>query len=338
MDAPPGQDVELGGASDAADGPASEGAGASSGLGSGAMVLKLARYALLIGLAASLLVHAIGLIASSRVYYAIGGHGGDESEQRTSLALTRGPELADLIAGSIEVSSPSSGDLSAMPSQASVERMLDQMRDPSLEGGADVTATGALSGAGDVGGGEGLSDGFGGGGGGGGGASFFGVEAQGSRFVYIVDVSGSMGVGGKIESLKLQLSRSIQNLVETSHFMVYMFSNDAEMLGNAKDWVSAIDERKRWARRAVNGMAAGGVTNPINAFRMAFKLRPRPDAIYFMTDGEFDPAVAEEVARLNTGKAPIHCIAFATRDSEELMKRIAAQSRGTYKFVPGVGP
>ncbi len=302
----------------------------------GAVVLAVARYALLIGLAISLIVHGVGLLVSNRVMFGIGGGGGEAVEDRTSLALTRGPELADLMAGSIEVSSPSSGDLSDSPAMASVERPLDALQDPSLEGGAESTISGALSGAGDVGGGEGLSDGLGGGGGGGGGASFFGVEAQGSRFVFIVDVSGSMSVGGKIEALRVQLSRSIQNLVETSSFMVYTFSNDAEPLANAKDWVAALDERKRWARRAVNAITAGGGTSPMNAFVMTFKLRPRPDAIYFMTDGEFDPGVADEVARMNTGRAPIHCIAFGTRESEPLMKKIAAQSKGTYTFVPGV--
>lgn len=317
--------------------PVGDAVTASDRMGSpGALVLAVARYALLIGLAVSLVVHSVGLLVSNRVMFGIGGRGGEPGEERTSLALTRGPELADLMAGSIEVSSPSSGDLSDSPVMASVERPLDALRDPSLEGGAEATISGALSGAGDVGGGEGLSDGLGGGGGGGGGASFFGVEAQGSRFVFIVDVSGSMSVGGKIEALKVQLSRSIQNLVETSSFMVYTFSNDAEALANAKDWVAALDERKRWARRAVNGISAGGGTNPMNAFVMAFKLRPRPDAIYFMTDGEFDESVADEVARLNSTRAPIHCIAFGTRESEPLMKRVAAQSKGTYTFVPGV--
>lgn len=314
----------------------STGTAGSGGVASATLVLKVARYALLIGLAISLLIHGLGLVVSSRVMYAIGGRGGEVADDRPSLALTRGPELADLLAGSIEVSSPASGDLSATPAQASVEQPLDAMRDPALESSSDSTTSGTLSGAGDVGGGEGLSDGLGGGGGGGGGASFFGVEAQGSRFVFIVDVSGSMSVGGKIEALRAQLARSVQNLVETSSFMVYTFSDDAAPLGNSKDWVSAIDERKRWARRIIAAIPAQGGTNPINAFRSAFKLRPKPDAVYFMTDGEFDPNVADEVARLNTGRSPIHCIAFATRESEPVMKRIASQSKGTYTFVPGV--
>lgn len=330
MDEPSRQDVEVEVPNGAAD------AASSTNAGSGALVLKVARYALAIGLAVSLIVHFVGIVVSDRVMFGIGGSGGDPGEERTSLALTRGPELADLMAGSIEVSTPSSGDLSAMPALASVERPLDALQDPSMEGGAETTISGALSGAGDVGGGEGLSDALGGGGGGGGGASFFGVEAQGSRFVFIVDVSGSMSVGGKIEALKAQLSRSIQNLVETSSFMVYTFSNDADPLGNSKDWIAALDERKRWARRAINTIIATGGTNPMNAFVMTFKLRPRPDAIYFMTDGEFDASVADEVARLNTSRAPIHCIAFGTRESEPLMKKIATQSRGTYTFVPGV--
>lgn len=147
-----------------------------------------------------------------------------------------------------------------------------------------------------------------------------------------------MSVGGKIEALRSQLTRSIQNLIETSTFSVFTFSDDAAPLGNARDWSQAIEERKRWARKCIAALNPTGGTAPINAFRAAFRLRPRADAIYFMTDGEFDPSVVDEIARLNTQRIPIHCIAFMSPESEPLMKRIAAQSKGTYTFVRGVRP
>jgi hypothetical protein len=57
-----------------------------------------------------------------------------------------------------------------------------------------------------------------------------------------------------------------------------------------------------------------------------------------MTDGEFDESVVQEVAVLNSKlrePIPIHCICFASQSGEEHMKKIAAQSKGTYTFVPG---
>jgi len=300
-------------------------------------LFRLARRALLVGLVLSVLFHIVGLLISSRVFYGMGGSASAGNEEPVGLALTRGPELSDLMASSIEVASPSSGDLSAELKEVSPEQPLDVPRDPSLSQSENLESSGALSGAGDVSGSEAMGDGLGLGGGGGG-ASFFGVEATGSRFVFIVDVSGSMSVGGKIDALRSQLTRSIQNLVETSTFAVFTFSDDAAPLGNSRDWSQAIEERKRWTRKIIGGLSPSGGTVPINAFRAAFRLRPRPDAIYFMTDGEFDPSVADEIARLNSPRIPIHCIAFTSPESEPQMRRIATQSKGTYTFIPGARP
>ncbi|MFO0786892.1 MAG: VWA domain-containing protein [Phycisphaerales bacterium] len=306
--------------------------------GMSSLIFRLARRALLVGLVLSILFHLVGLAVSSRIMYGLGGKPGPVGEQPVGLALTRGPELGELMASSIEVGLPSSGDLSSEQKRSTSDQPLDVPRDPTLSNAGGLEASGALSGAGNVSGGDSLGEGLGAGGGGGGGASFFGVEAQGSRFVFVVDISGSMSVGGKIEALRAQLSKSIQNLVETSYFAVFAFSDLSTPLGNARDWVQALEERKRWARKQITALTPQGGTQPLDAFRSALKLRPRPDAIYFMTDGEFDPLVADEVARMNTSRIPIHCIAFTTRDSEALLKKMANQSRGSYTYVPGVTP
>lgn len=176
-------------------------------------------------------------------------------------------------------------------------------------------------------------------GGGGGAASFFGVEARGTRFAFIVDVSGSMSVGGKIEALKRELLKSVTNLGGNGSFSIILFSDGAYPLGNDVKWTDANDTGKRRARDWIERIVAQGATVPGPAFDLIFKLRPRPDAIYFMTDGEFDPGVPVEVWRQNrTAKVPVHCICFESRGSEEMMKKIARESDGTYTFVPGETP
>ena len=90
-------------------------------------------------------------------------------------------------------------------------------------------------------------------------------------------------------------------------------------------------------------MVAGGMRVPLPAFDLLFELRPRPDAIYFMTDGAFvnPEAVVAEITRLNrsTGRVvPIHCITFIEREAEETMKEIARQSGGSYTHVTGGAP
>jgi len=199
------------------------------------------------------------------------------------------------------------------------------------EGLGDI---GALAGSGNISGGDG---GLGGGGAGGGGsAKFFGVEARGTRFAYIVDVSGSMSVGGKLDALKGELSRSVESLDDNFKFFVCLFSSSAQPLGSRHGWTEASESGKRWARRAVAELGAGGGTVPGSAFQLVFALSPRPDAIYFMTDGEFNPEVAFEIARMNAdARVPIHCISFVSREAEELLRKIASDSGGTYTHVEG---
>jgi hypothetical protein len=209
-------------------------------------------------------------------------------------------------------------------------------------GGVDAPASGeglgqiaeGLGGAGggDIGDGEGL----GAGGAGGGAANFFGVEARGSRFAYVVDISGSMQ-GEKLAALKIELNSSVNALLEHMSYFVVPFSNGAQPLGERRKWTGASGEGKRWAGERVNELQAEGGTQPWPALEIVLTMKPAPDAVYFMTDGHFDAEVADMIAVRNRGarKIPIHCIAFGDESAEELLRKIAGQSGGTYAHVKG---
>jgi len=56
--------------------------------------------------------------------------------------------------------------------------------------------------------------------------------------------------------------------------------------------------------------------------------------IFLVTDGEFDREVADLCKRLNPEKkVKVHTICFLYKTGEEILKQIAADSGGTYKFV-----
>jgi hypothetical protein len=175
-----------------------------------------------------------------------------------------------------------------------------------------------------------------GGSGGSGGTSFFGLEARGSRFAYIIDVSGSMD-GSRLDELKEQLTKSVNSLAENFSFMISVYSSDASALGNRRAWTFGDDKGKKWARGEIYRLSAAGATNPLNSFKMVYELRPRPDAIYFLTDGEIPPDQAEQVLVLNKEfRVPVHCVCLESNEGEQVLKRIARESGGTYKFVAGV--
>lgn len=300
------------------------------------LLARYGRRAFVVGLLISVLIHLAGLVVSSKIWFRSGapGAGGGNGGEVQLAVMTEG-ELNNAMEAALEA-----GAVGGAPDQLpdpTVNEPLAALStmDPSVSGGG-LGEVGSGIGAGDIGS---ASAGLGAGGaGGGGGASFFGVEAKGERFAYIVDVSGSMEVFGKIQSLRVELAASVGGMLETSRFAVLTFSTDSAPLGGRKGWTEANENGKRWAKRAIAALQPQGGTEPLPAFREVFELRPRPDAIYFMTDGEFSEEVVEAVALLNRNtKIPVHCICFVSRESETQMKKIATQSGGSFTFVKGPG-
>jgi len=291
---------------------------------------------LAIGIYISAFVHFSGLLAARHIWFGTGGGGGSaRSDLPVGLAVVTDQELSQLQGAEVQVNTPAIG----LPPVADLGGEALDLSAPSVigetagEGQGDLGAE--LSNASDIGGGIGSGLGVGAGAGGGG-ASFFGVEAAGNRFAFVVDVSGSMSVGGKIERLRSELSRSVDAMLQNSHFLIVPFSTGAQALSGKSAWSDATDRAKRATVRAIELLAADGATNPGPGFQIVFSLRPRPDAIYFMTDGEFSPEVALEIAAMNSeARIPVHCLCFVSEDSAELMRKIASDSGGSYTFVPG---
>lgn len=294
--------------------------------------VRLAPPATLFGLLVSLIVHLlIGVIAGLITFRGAQAGGAGPEAGAVEFAVVTEAELAQMQEAGLDLAAPTVPDV-PMPDLPAVELFDTQATSEVTELTGDLGDAATTMGAGDISGGSDLGVG----GSGGGAASFFGVEARGTRFAYIVDISGSMGVGGKIESLRRELSKSVSALLENTQFLIVLFSTDAAPLAGRREWVAATNSGKNWARKNVADIPSTGSTNPLPAFQIVFTMRPKPDAIYFMTDGEFDPEVAMIVAGLNADyKIPIHCIAFVSRDAEAVMKQIAATSGGTYTFVPG---
>lgn len=294
-------------------------------------LLRWVRRATVIGIAASLLVHLVAWFVAAHM--SIGhaaGHGPAPMPGVVDFAVMTEAELNQLQDSQLSFDSPSVPEVNQEP-LPEIES-LDMPSEEEITGSlAEIAPTAIGTGAGDIGETSGLSEG----GSGSGSASFFGVEATGSRFVYIVDTSGSMAIGGKLEALQSELVKSLDGLLEAAEFLVITYNSNAAALDGRTVWSDADERGKRSARRAIARLEAAGGTEPDPAFRMAFAMRPPPDAIYFMTDGEFNEEVATDIAMLNSEyKIPIHCIAFVSRQSEPLMRRIAQQSGGSYTFVP----
>lgn len=298
-------------------------------------VVRFLRKASVIGLALSLAIHLtlwiiLSLISINRDAPARLA----QMDEGVEFAVMTEQDLATLMEAALATTEPTVPEV-PIP-DAPAHELLDAPMPDDLIGLPDqLEDLDAVLGGGDIGDGAALGDG----GSGSGGASFFGVEAQGRRFAFIVDVSGSMAYGGKIDALRSELNRSISDMIDNTEFFIILYSGNAWPMGGKAEWIDANDRGKRWARRLIVKITPSGSTNPSPGFFEAFAIRPRPDAIYFMTDGEFSSDLLIDLTALNGEVGiPIHCISFVSRQSEALMREIARISDGSYTYIPGPRP
>lgn len=175
-------------------------------------------------------------------------------------------------------------------------------------------------------------------------ADFFGIEARGNSFVYVVDCSNSMA-GRRWERALYELRRSVEGLDADQEFYVVFFDSRAHaMFGEKIDELkmrAASDANRLRFRRWLGSVKLGNWTRPMESMQFALSLQP--DAIYLLSDGEFqdDTVSYLEVANPNPEgrqqgleSIPIHTVCFESPIGQEQLGTIARDSGGTFRFVP----
>ena len=177
---------------------------------------------------------------------------------------------------------------------------------------------------------------------------FFGATAAGNTFSYVVDNSPSMRRDGAFDRARGELMRSITSLKPTQRFFVSFFGKEIEAmeldeagepnrypvyatpenLEKLFKWVQSVDiQNDGWP--------------PNNALEQAIEMEP--DAIFLLFDGDTRVDVAEFLREANRVedliggervRVPIHTIGFYTQEFEKLMRQIAEENEGNYRFVP----
>ena len=177
-------------------------------------------------------------------------------------------------------------------------------------------------------------------------ASFFGAAATGNCFCYVIDGSGSMR-GGPWQAAKFELLKSLGSLKPQQRFYIIFFNRKLSAITDpgqnqpASHALYATEENLKHARRWLDTLEIGIGAPPSKALELA--ISKEPDAIYLLTDGvtKVDvPKVLRESNRvfdLINGEqvlVPIHAIAFYSLDGQALLKRVAAENRGQFIYVP----
>jgi len=164
-------------------------------------------------------------------------------------------------------------------------------------------------------------------------ATFFGVKADGRKFVFVVDTSGSMALNARFLRCRNELLRSLASMQYGQQYFVVFFNHTTFPMPEHKLVDARPAQLKKTAEWVVGAVPAGG-TEPWDGLALA--LRMKPDAIYLLTDGQFDPKVVDKTiaAQPESKKIPIHTIAFESLEGARLLETISRASGGQHLFVP----
>ncbi len=180
--------------------------------------------------------------------------------------------------------------------------------------------------------------------GGGAQTQIFGVQGQGTKFVYVFDRSSSMeGFEGRpLAAAKHELITSLHDLGDVHQFQI-IFYNDRPTICNTTPGKTPRflygNERDRSAAVAfIRGIQGAGGTRHFEPLMMA--LRMAPDVIFFLTDAD-EPALSKEelekirVANRRYG-ACIHTVEFGVGPStgeDNFLVQLARQNGGSHAYV-----
>jgi hypothetical protein len=192
--------------------------------------------------------------------------------------------------------------------------------------------------------------------------TFMGAPAKGKRFCFILDRSRSMvqpmpatnpNTGQPVRSvllsrigvLRLELEQTLRSLPPKSEFCVILYNHEVLLTPAGLTWRKGGDDAVQISNW-VNTVPPSGNTNPIPAFYLALmEMNPRPDVIYFMTDGEIPSWTLQQVTAMNRARQPgseVHSIqifgnqpymknlANVVPQMAEQMRNLAAWNGGQY--------
>ncbi|MDP6524268.1 MAG: HEAT repeat domain-containing protein [Kiritimatiellia bacterium] len=168
---------------------------------------------------------------------------------------------------------------------------------------------------------------------------FYGLQIVSDSFSYVVDSSASMR-GPRIDSLKENMTSSVEGLAEHVKFNIVDFGGDVEIM-----YDGALTGNKKLGKQRVYDMDMSGGTRVFCGMRQAMLL-PELDTIYLLSDGApvLDsmhrwPEIIRATMMLGRYRpVAVYCIDFDPRaGNQAYMMRLADENVGLHESI-NVGP
>jgi len=173
---------------------------------------------------------------------------------------------------------------------------------------------------------------------------FDGVEAEGNRFVFVLDRSKSMGAAqlAILHEARREILAQIDRLDARHAFQIIAYNNRPDRF-NRGGLLPATDQNKRQAHKFVEGVTAAGGTKHYLAIASALRNTPPPDAIFVLTDADEPHPTGGELAELvrrAAGRCSISVVQFGQGPldaSANFFTRLASETGGVHGYLDVTG-
>jgi hypothetical protein len=167
--------------------------------------------------------------------------------------------------------------------------------------------------------------------------SLFGIQAEGSKFVYVLDRSGSTE-GKVLAAAKAAILASIETIDDVHQFQLVVYNERPKVFNPAGpngQLAFGTENNRAEVKRFLATISADGGTDHSAALSTA--VRMHPDVIFLLSDGDDPKLTAHDLERIDRIGAGIiiNTIQFGEDHKLEhgFMEKLAKQSGGEYKFV-----
>lgn len=164
---------------------------------------------------------------------------------------------------------------------------------------------------------------------------FMGTEGKGSKFVFIIDKSGSMQLPfrghTRFSTACGHLVQFISGLTPNQEFQVIFYDDQHHPMPPINRLIVGNPSNKNLAIQWIQTQQSGGGTSPHASLQAALAMKP--DTVWLLADGQFN----NEAALMNTirnsgGNVMINTIAIASLPGG-IMNQIAAFTGGKCKMI-----
>jgi Mg-chelatase subunit ChlD len=166
---------------------------------------------------------------------------------------------------------------------------------------------------------------------------FFGAQVWGTKFVYVIDRSGSMMQRDRIGAAKRELLASLAQLPDETQFQIVFYNTEPSVMlpSSPAKLQFATDHNKLRAAREVEQVIPTGGTEHLPALQLALTLQP--DVVLFLTDADdLRPQDVAAATALNKDRARIHTVEFgvgAATDEQNQLRELANRNGGSYRYI-----